>query len=126
MGRFLLDTQIFLWWLSDAPQLKENTRKIIANPRNLIYISAVTSWEIAIKKALGKVKAPGNISEIVQEEGFLKLPIQLYHGDMIFDLPPIHRDPFDRMLIAQALSEDLTIITADRKLTMYEARTILN
>ena len=86
----------------------------------------MTSWEIAIKKALGKLKAPRNISEIVEEEGFLKLPIQLHHGDMIFDLPPIHRDPFDRMLIAQALSEDLSIITADKKLTMYEARIILN
>lgn len=124
MRGYLLDTQVFLWCLIDSPRLTPEAREIIADPLNPVYVSAVSSWEIAIKKSIGKLKAPDNIDKIVEEKGFLKLPIYLYHTDRVVELPWHHRDPFDRMLIAQALTENLTIITADKKFEKYKVKLI--
>ncbi len=124
MKGYLLDTQVFLWCLIDSPRLTPKARRIIADPSNPVFVSAVTSWEIAIKKSLGKLKAPDDIARIVEERGFFELPIYLYHGDRVLKLPWHHRDPFDRMLIAQALAEDLVIITADRKFEKYGVKLI--
>ncbi len=119
MKRLLLDTHVFLWWLSDAPSLGANAKAAICEGANEIYISAATTWEISIKQALGKLEAPDDIDSIVEEERFLKLPISLYHGQMAGLLPPHHKDPFDRMLVAQAQAEGLTIVTTDQIVHKY-------
>jgi len=118
--RLLLDTHIFLWWLADAPALPRKAREAISDGHNWVYVSAVSAWEISVKKSLGKLQAPGNIADIVEQERFLKLPITLVHGEVAGQLPAHHRDPFDRMLIAQAQCEGLALVTVDNRLTQYE------
>ena len=124
MQRLLLDTHVLLWWLADDPNLGSKTRRLIGDPRNEILISAVTSWEISIKKTTGKLEAPDDIDTIVEDEGFSKLPIDLYHGEIAGRLPLHHKDPFDRMLIAQAKIMELTLVTNDSKIKLYTVRTI--
>jgi len=121
--RLLLDTHVLLWWLSDDPQLGESSRQAIANPRNPVYVSAASTWEVSIKKSIGKLTAPDDMDAIVEREGFEKLPITLFHGDQAGSLPELHKDPFDRMLIAQAQSEGLVIVTNDEKIIQYKIRT---
>jgi PIN domain nuclease of toxin-antitoxin system len=122
--RLLLDTHVLLWWLSDDPQLGKSSRQAIANPRNQVYVSAASAWEISIKKSIGKLTAPDDMDAIVENEGFEKLPITLFHGDQAGALPELHKDPFDRMLIAQAQSEGLVIVTNDEKIIQYKIRTM--
>ncbi len=124
MRRVLLDTHVLLWWLSDDTCLSENAKKIISNPANEIYISAATVWEISIKRALGKLVAPLDLDKIVEEEGFIPLPISLFHGEQAGLLPDFHKDPFDRMLIAQSQSEGLEIISSDKQIEKYSVRVI--
>ncbi|MGV6807163.1 MAG: type II toxin-antitoxin system VapC family toxin, partial [bacterium] len=104
MKRLLLDSHVFLWWLSDE-SLSTDAKSLIADERNQVFVSAATVWEISIKRALGKLQAPEDLQRIVEEEGFTPLPISLFHSEQAGKLPPIHRDPFDRMLIAQAQAE---------------------
>jgi len=122
--RLLLDTHVLLWWLSDDPQLGASSRQAIANPRNPVYISAASAWEISIKKSIGKLTAPDDMDAIVESEGFEKLPITVFHGDQAGSLRELHKDPFDRMLIAQAQSEGLVIVTNDQKIIQYKIRTM--
>lgn len=124
MRRLLLDTQVFLWWLTDHPSLGKRAKAAIADPQNQVFVSAATAWEISIKKALGKLEAPDDIRGIVREEGFVELPIGLRHGELAGLLPLHHRDPFDRMLIAQAKTEGLTIVTADEKFRLYRVKVL--
>ena len=124
MKRLLLDTHVLLWWLSDDSQLGEKTRRAISNPRNQVYVSAASTWEISIKKTMGKLSAPDDMDAIVEDEGFDKLPITLFHGEQAGLLPEHHKDPFDRVLIAQAQSEGLIIVTNDEKITQYGIRTM--
>lgn len=119
MQRFLLDTHTFLWWLNDSPQLGPRCRQMISNDRNQIFVSAATTWEISIKMAIGKLRAPEDMDSVVEDEGFSKLPISLYHGQLAGSLPEHHRDPFDRMLIAQAQAEGLILITAEENISLY-------
>ncbi|PKN13198.1 MAG: PIN domain nuclease [Deltaproteobacteria bacterium HGW-Deltaproteobacteria-4] len=119
MQRFLLDTHVLLWWLDGSPELGPRCKELIADQRNQVYISAATTWEISIKKALGKLEAPDDIDSIVEDEGFSKLPISLYHGQLAGSLPVLHRDPFDRMLIAQAQAEGLILMTSDNNIGLY-------
>ncbi len=123
MQRFLLDSHVLLWWLADAAELGSRCKELMADHRNQIFVSAATTWEIAIKTALGKLEAPPDMDAIVEDEGFSKLPISLYHGQLAGGLPPLHRDPFDRMLIAQAQTEGLILITADDSIRQYNIRT---
>ncbi|MDY6849625.1 MAG: type II toxin-antitoxin system VapC family toxin [Geoalkalibacter sp.] len=123
MQRFLLDTHALLWWLGDLPQLGPRCRKVISDRRNQVFISAATTWEISIKMSLGKLEAPQDMDSVVEDEGFSKLPISLYHGQLAGHLPVLHRDPFDRMLIAQAQAEGLILVTADENIPMYNVRT---
>lgn len=122
MQRFLLDTHVLLWWLADAPQLGPRCKELISDGRNQIFVSAATTWEISIKIALNKLTAPEDMDSIVEDEGFDKLPITLYHGQVAGNLPPLHRDPFDRMLIAQAQAEGLTLMTGDDHIAQYKLR----
>jgi PIN domain nuclease of toxin-antitoxin system len=122
LKRLLLDTHVLLWWLSDDPQLGQSARQAIADPRNDVYISAASTWEISIKRSLGKLSAPEDMDSIIDNEGFDKLPISLFHGDQVGMLPGHHKDPFDRMLIAQAQSEGLVMVTNDEKIIRYGIR----
>jgi len=124
MQRFLLDTHVLLWWLADSEQLGSACRDIMSDQRNLIFISAASTWEISIKMSLGKLEAPQDIDSVVEDEGFRKLPISLYHGQLAGHLPALHRDPFDRMLIAQAQAEGLILVTADENIGRYQLRTL--
>ena len=124
MKKILLDTHVLLWWLADHPALGKTSLGIISDERNDVYISAVSSWEIAIKKNKGLLKAPDNIDAIVEDEGFLKLAISLFHGEQAGNLKQIHRDPFDRMLIAQAQAEGLDLMTADKVMPEYGLKVI--
>jgi PIN domain nuclease of toxin-antitoxin system len=122
MKRLLLDTHALLWWLTDHPRLGPETREAIADGRNTIYVSAATTWEISIKKAIGKLQAPEDMEAIIEKEGFTALPISLFHGDQAGLLADHHKDPFDRMLIAQAQAEGLVLVTCDEKIPPYGIR----
>lgn len=123
MKRLLLDTHALLWWLADDPRLGESARALIADATNQVFISAASAWEISIKTALGKLDAPSDLDNVVEEEGFDKLSISFFHGQRAGALPNIHRDPFDRMLIAQAQAEGMDIITADETIPEYGIKT---
>ena len=118
----LLDTHILLWWLADDPGLSEKQRSAIADPANVVYVSAASAWEIAIKKALGKLIAPNDLGAALIASELEQLPITGTHAEAVGDLPLHHRDPFDRMLIAQAGVEDLTVVTGDPIFAQYEVR----
>jgi PIN domain nuclease of toxin-antitoxin system len=122
MQRFLLDTHTLLWWLADSKQLGTRCREVISDQRNQVFVSAATTWEISIKMSLGKLEAPEDIDSVVEDEGFSKLPISLYHGQLAGRLPDLHRDPFDRMLIAQAQAEGLIFLSADETIGQYQLR----
>lgn len=112
------------WRLADDARLGPRAREQIGDERNEAYVSAASAWEISIKKALGKLDAPEDLDAIVEEEGFARLPITFFHGERAGSLPELHRDPFDRMLIAQAQAEGLDIVTADERIAAYAVRTI--
>lgn len=122
--RLLLDTHILLWWLADSPKLKKKSREIISDENNIILISAVTAWEIAIKKALGKLDAPENLNEVIERSQFEPLNISIVHATQAGKLPKHHEDPFDRMLIAQAIEEQLTVMSHDEQFTQYDVALI--
>ena len=124
MRRLLLDTHVLLWWLSNDPRLGADVRQLIADERNEAWVSAASAWEISIKKALGKLEAPDNLDAIVEDEGFARLAVSFFHGEQAGALPPLHRDPFDRMLIAQAQAEGLEIVTSDARIAAYGIRTV--
>mgnify|MGYP000190910909 CR=1 FL=1 len=124
MQHLLLDTHTFLWWLGDAPQLGSEARDRIADASNTVFVSAATGWEIGIKKALGKLRAPDDLDGVVEQEGFTHLPVTFFHGEQAGALPAVHRDPFDRMLVAQAQAEGLRIITRDSQIRAYGIRTL--
>lgn len=116
--RLLLDTHALLWWLADE-SLNDHARDAIADPANLVVVSAASAWEISIKKALGKLAAPDDLEHQLQAGGFAPLPISVRHGIAAGQLPHHHEDPFDRMLIAQAFAEGLTIVTRDKRFDDY-------
>ena len=116
----LLDTHILLWWLDDNPSLSERERESISNNDNLIILSAAVIWEIRIKQALGKLEIASNFYQVLQEQGFEMLSITPAHAYAVGDLPNHHRDPFDRILIAQAMVEDFTMVTHDGIFEKYE------
>ena len=124
MKRLLLDTHVLLWWLSDHTSLGSQARQAIGDPRNQVFISAVTGWEISIKKGLGKLTAPDDMDRIVTDEGFDELPISFFHGEQAGLLTEHHKDPFDRMLVAQAQAEGLVIVTSDKIISRYGIRTM--
>ena len=124
MQRLLLDTHALVWWLSDVSELAEDARGHIADPRNDVFVSAITGWEIAVKRAKGKITAPHNLAALVEERGFIHLPLTFHHAEQAGDLPMHHRDPFDRFLIAQARADGLVLVTRDARIPLYGVRTL--
>lgn len=118
--RALLDTPIFLWWLADDPRLSSRHRSIVADPGNEILVSAVTVTEIAIKASLGKLDAPDDVTGAIAEGGFQPLPLLVEHAAALRTLPWHHRDPFDRMLVAQASVEHAPLLSGDPHLARYD------
>jgi PIN domain nuclease of toxin-antitoxin system len=117
--RLLLDTHALLWAVSDPDALTERTRDAIRDGRNDVLVSAASVWEIAIRRALGRLTAPDDLGDVLTSARFGPLPISLEHANLAGSLPPHHRDPFDRMLIAQARLESLTIVTRDARFALY-------
>lgn len=117
--RLLLDTQVFLWWRADDKRLGRTARAAIADA-DVVFVSAASAWEAGIKAALGRLRYPGTIETGVEHSGFEKLPVTFAHAELAARLPKHHADPFDRMLVAQAAIESLTIVTSDRVLGAYE------
>lgn len=123
--RVLLDTHILLWALSDDIRLSSKARRLIENAAE-IYISAATFWEMAIKVGLGKLEVDlDEIREYCQDNGFVELPITSEHAIAVKDLEPHHKDPFDRLIVATAVSEPMRLITADPKVAQYTSLAIL-
>jgi len=126
--RLLLDTQTFLWWITDDPRLSERAREIMGDGKNQLFLSAASGWEIAIKAKLGKLKVSDDLEHFIPEQMVLNavenLPILLSHVLHVYTLPDYHRDPFDRLLISQAQLEGLPILTADSQISRYPVEVV--
>ncbi|MGA7416565.1 MAG: type II toxin-antitoxin system VapC family toxin [Acidimicrobiales bacterium] len=118
--RVLLDTHILLWWLADDPALPERASDAIADADTSVVVSAATAWEIAIKKATGRLEAPDDLLDALEDNDFDQLPITAPHALAAGDLPAHHGDPFDRMLIAQAQIERAILVSVDERFSAYD------
>lgn len=119
--KYLCDTHIFLWWLNDDKRLKNSIKEILANPNNIIYVSVISGWEVVIKlKTNRKFRLRTTLTECFLKAGFNILDIKLPHVLQLEKLDLLHQDPFDRMLVAQAISEEATLITGDEKIWRYD------
>ncbi len=117
---YLIDTHVLLWWMDNSNKLSQKEKDVISKSDNLILISSAVIWEIRIKESLGKLKIPSDFFSTVQKGGFQFLSIDAVHTNYLEKLPLHHRDPFDRILISQAILENLTIITHDAIFKKYE------
>jgi PIN domain nuclease of toxin-antitoxin system len=117
--RLLLDTHVFLWWAMGGDRLDGAARSAIADPEDDVYVSAASVWELSIKANLGKIVMPTSIHEALRRSGFLALPITVEHAEAAGALPRHHADPFDRMLVAQAMLGRMTLVTRDPALRAY-------
>ncbi len=117
--RLLADTHAYLWWLADDPKLGSEAREAMAEPTAIIYVSAASIWEISIKSALGKLDIDGDPVKEIWANGFVELPMTAQHAYRAEQLPRHHDDPFDRMLIAQAQLESLTLLSHDGAFSAY-------
>ena len=126
--RLLVDTHVFLWLLAEPDRLGEHISSL-EDPGNELFLSAASSWEIAIKTQVGRLRLPDDPKRYVPDRmraiGAEPLPIEHSHALAVSELPPIHRDPFDRMLVAQARDLRMTIVTADVQIASYEVETLL-
>ncbi len=123
MSSFLLDTQIILWMVLDPGRLSSQVSRIIAGgPR--VLVSAASLWEVETKRQIGKLDVTGDLRSVLVRHGFEELAVTWEHALQVAALPLIHRDPFDRILAAQAMAENLTLVTADRALARYPIRTV--
>jgi PIN domain nuclease of toxin-antitoxin system len=117
--KLLLDTHAFLWWDAKDARLAEGIRSAIASPQNEVYVSAATVWEIAIKRASGKLIFMQPVGKSIEGYGFSSIPITVEHAERAGGLPQLHRDPFDRLLVAQAQLEGLVLVTVDDQILRY-------
>jgi PIN domain nuclease of toxin-antitoxin system len=122
--QYLLDTHAILWWFTTPEKINKKAQKIIRDKSNKIFLSSVSFWEMAIKKSIGRLTLPHNLLEAVAAENFKILPIMPDEALGVADLPMIHADPFDRLLIIQAKLLDLIIITHDEKISEYPVVTL--
>jgi PIN domain nuclease of toxin-antitoxin system len=122
--RLLLDTHAFILWVSEGELLGEGVRQAIQDSTNEILLSVASLWELTIKRSSGKLRFPVEFEAAVADEGFRILPIGYGHLSVLEDLPHLHRDPFDRMLVAQAIADELTLATRDARIGAYGVRTL--
>lgn len=122
--RLLLDTHVLLWALVDDARLRPEARERIADGRTQILVSAASAWEIEIKRALGKLRTPDDLVDQLEAAGFQALDVTIRHALAVGALPDHHRDPFDRMLVAQALVDDLVLVTHDPQVLRYDVATL--
>jgi PIN domain nuclease of toxin-antitoxin system len=126
--RALLDTHAFLWWTTDDVRLSDRAREVFADGRNELFFSAASGWEIAIKAALGKIQVPEDLERFLAEQlsrnAIQVFPIHLSHALRVYTLPNYHRDPFDRLLVAQAILEKVPLLSADLYISRYPVETI--
>lgn len=123
--RLLLDTHVLLWALTDDPVLSVPARAAIVDGRNDVLVSAVSAWEITIKKALGRLRAPDDLPAQMAARRLIPLDVTIAHALAVGQLPAHHADPFDRLLVAQARSDQLTLVTRDAHIRRYEVDTLL-
>ncbi|MBC8497203.1 MAG: type II toxin-antitoxin system VapC family toxin [Anaerolineales bacterium] len=125
---YLLDTHTFLWWITDDERLSKISRDLIAEGQNRLFLSAISGLEIAIKAQIGRLELPSNPIDFIQEQvatnAFMNLPLQLKHTLHVYTLPMHHRDPFDRVLVAQSQIENMPILSADPILRRYPVEII--
>jgi PIN domain nuclease of toxin-antitoxin system len=119
LSSLLLDSHALVWWQADDPRLTVRAREVIEEPDTRLFFSAASIWELAIKQAMGKLDVPPSLLDTLTQEGFVELPISATHGLIAAALPPHHRDPFDRMIVAQAQSKGLTVVTGDGRIAAY-------
>jgi PIN domain nuclease of toxin-antitoxin system len=123
--RLLLDSHIYLWFLLGEERLAGAMRESIEDASNLVYVSAASVWELAIKAALGRLDLDGvDLADEIERSGFTQLPVSARHGQTAANLPRHHRDPFDRVLVAQAQLEDLSLVSTDETLSRYDVHLI--
>ena len=124
----LLDTHAFLWWISDDHKLSERAREIISEGRNELYFSAASGWEISIEAGLGRLEVPEDLEPFMADQlsrnAFQVLPIYLRHALYVRSLPDHHRDPFDRVLVSQAILEEMPLLSADPQISRYAAEVV--
>jgi PIN domain nuclease of toxin-antitoxin system len=118
--RLLLDTHIVLWWDADDPRLSPVLRAAIASPESEVFVSAASAWEIGIKRASGRLQVGASMAHTIRRHAFTALPVTIEHAEWAGSLPLLHRDPFDRLLVAQAQLEGLTLITVDDQILRYQ------
>lgn len=124
MKRLLLDTHVVLWWRAEPGRLSARARAAIA-VADAVFVSAASVWEIEIKAGVGRIRLPEPFVLGVQRSGFVRLPVTFEHAARVGALPRHHADPFDRMLVAQAMEEDLVLVTADARVLRYDVTTLV-
>ena len=127
MSAFILDTHTLLWWHEDDPQLLQSAKEIIRNSENTLVVSIVSFWEIVIKETIGKLKLDYTIDKLAAaciKNNIQILSVRLYHLNQPSVLPLIHKDPFDRMIVATAYADSLTLVSKDRQLSAYNIQVI--
>jgi len=122
-SQLLLDTHVFIWWRTDSPRLSDVVRETIGSA-DTVFVSAASAWEVAIKASLGKIRLPESFSSGVRASGFEQLFVRFTHAEAVAQLPHHHRDPFDRILVAQAAVEGLALVTHDPKLHEYDVEIV--
>lgn len=122
--RLILDTHILLWWWDDSPRLPADMRSLISNADHEVFVSAVSIAEIAVKTSIGRLEIGDDFADGIASDGFTELPLTAAHGGQLATLPLLHRDPFDRMLIAQAQVEQATLVTVDHLVKQYDVATL--
>ncbi|MDQ3379364.1 MAG: type II toxin-antitoxin system VapC family toxin [Actinomycetota bacterium] len=122
--RLLLDTHALLWALENPSLLRAETRKAIEHAQTPVLVSAASAWEIGVKISVGKLRAPVDLMQQLRDKRFTPLPVTVEHGLRVGELPLLHKDPFDRVLVAQAQIEGLTIVTRDPRIAGYDVETL--
>ncbi len=127
--KYLLDTNALLFWLEDSKRLRAAVRRDLASPVNSVYVSAVSTFEIAVKAGIGRISLPDSpaklLPPLLARSGLLTLPISIEHSFGVYDLPLHHGDPFDRLLVSQARLESMTLVTSDKQLAAYDIEVIV-
>jgi len=124
--KLLLDTHVLIWALSTPERIKPKVQDLLVDTDNIVFVSIASLWELQIKKSLNKISLPNDFIPQLQKNGFDLLDINYKHIVTLSELPLIHRDPFDRMLIAQTIYEDLSLITSDSEIIKYDVQIIIN